>query len=444
MLGGWGEEQFVDDPRGFSREELDAIAPDRPAFLQVRYDRAYANSAWFEAMGLPLERAAADDPGEGLARFVVRDAEGRATGRLEGGFPMIARATRRFPAVSEAQQRAGIEAMMETLLSLGITSVFDPGGLGLRPESYSRLAAMAEAGELKLRFFHSLWDGVVNTPEAAAHLIERLRSEAPFGGNGWFDRLAAGEVLYQPFHWDNPVSPAQPSDADRAIARDIFRAAALRGWPLEIHAIQPETIAGVLDLAEEVDRTTPIGDLRWSIAHADNIGAAEIARARALGMTLKLRSVAVVGGLDGVFAHFGAAARHMPPFDAVRASGIPFGLGSDGTKGNQINPFVTLWWAVTGRKLDGETVLEETLGREDALAAHTRNNAYILFREKELGRIAPGYRADMVVLDRDYFSVPADGIKDIRPLATIVDGRLMYGAIGSWRSGETAEEGGAP
>ncbi|MFQ5348774.1 MAG: amidohydrolase family protein, partial [Rhodothalassiaceae bacterium] len=190
VLGGWGEEQFTDDPRGFSRAELDAIAPDRPAFLQVRYDYAFANSAWFAAMGLPLAIAPGSPPGEGLARFVERDADGQATGRLDGGFPMIALATRGFPAVTEETQRAGIEALSETLLGYGITSVFDPGGLGIRPESYSRLQAMADAGALRLRFFYSLWDGVVNTPEGAQHLIHRLETETPFG--------AKDEVAY--FH----------------------------------------------------------------------------------------------------------------------------------------------------------------------------------------------------------------------------------------------------
>ena len=112
----------------------------------------------------------------------------------------------------------------------------------------------------------------------------------------------------------------------------------------------------------------------------------------------------------------------MPPLRLVQDSGIPFGLGTDGTKANQISPFVTLWWAVTGRALNGEVVMRQTLTREEALIAHTRSNAYLMFEEGYIGSIKAGLLADMVVLDRDYLTVPEEQIKDIRPVATIVGG----------------------
>ena len=122
-------------------------------------------------------------------------------------------------------------------------------------------------------------------------------------------------------------------------------------------------------------------------------------------------------------------ALRMPPLRLVQDSGVPYGLGTDGTKAGQIDPFVTLWWAVTGKALNGETVLTETLTREEALIAHTRNNAYIMFQEANLGSIAPGLLADMLVLDRDYLTVPADQIHSIRPVATLVGGRVVYGSL---------------
>jgi len=113
----------------------------------------------------------------------------------------------------------------------------------------------------------------------------------------------------------------------------------------------------------------------------------------------------------------------------VQDSGIPFGLGTDGTKASQIDPFVTLWWAVTGKALNGETVLTETLTREEALIAHTRTNAYLMFQEGNLGAIKPGLLADALVLDRDYLTVAADEIRSIRPIATLVGGRLVHGSL---------------
>ena len=76
------------------------------------------------------------------------------------------------------------------------------------------------------------------------------------------------------------------------------------------------------------------------------------------------------------------------------------------------------------------------LGRgTDALIAHTRRNAYFVFQEDSLGSIQPGKLADLVVLDRDYLTIPADQIKDIRPVLTMVGGRIVYdgGTLNSTR-----------
>ena len=70
----------------------------------------------------------------------------------------------------------------------------------------------------------------------------------------------------------------------------------------------------------------------------------------------------------------------------------------------------------------------QTISREDALIAHTRNNAYLFFRENDLGSIQPGRYADMVVIDRDYLTIPADQIKDIKPVMTLVGGRVVFDA----------------
>ena len=92
-------------------------------------------------------------------------------------------------------------------------------------------------------------------------------------------------------------------------------------------------------------------------------------------------------------------------------------------------PFTTLWWAVTGKMVGGTKALRaSTISREDALIAHTRRNAFFVFQEDNLGSIQPGKLADLVVLDRDYLTVPADQIKDIKPVMTMVGGRIVYDA----------------
>jgi predicted amidohydrolase YtcJ len=122
----------------------------------------------------------------------------------------------------------------------------------------------------------------------------------------------------------------------------------------------------------------------------------------------------------------GERAWDMPPFRRVQASGIVWGLGSDATAVTPSNPFYTLWFAVTGRMIGGRQVNRQTVTREQALIAHTRSNALFVFQESNLGSIAPGKYADLVVLDHDYLTVPADAIKDLRPVMTLVGGKVVY------------------
>lgn len=188
----------------------------------------------------------------------------------------------------------------------------------------------------------------------------------------------------------------------------------------------------VLAAYERASSTRPIRPLRWSVTHAEGITAAQVERARRLGGTLQIRSMGVIGGQERSVEVYGeAAVRRMPPLRMLADSGLSWGLGTDGTKAAQVSPFVTLWWAVTGRTLGGEVAIDPavTLSREEALVAHTRSNAWLLFQEAYVGSIRPGLRADLLVLDRDYLTVPPEEIKDICPLATIVDGNVVHGAL---------------
>ena len=112
----------------------------------------------------------------------------------------------------------------------------------------------------------------------------------------------------------------------------------------------------------------------------------------------------------------------------VQDSGILWGLGSDATAVTTSNPFYTLWFAVTGKMIGGRQVNRQTITREEALIAHTRNNAFILFEEGNLGSIQNGKYADLVVLDRDYLTIAEDEIKDIKPLLTMVGGKVVFEA----------------
>jgi len=429
-LGGWSEAQFTDSQADFTLAELDAVAPERPAFIQSVYHHAFGNTAWFNAMGIPLNASQEEQSAAvGLAAHVVRDVSGQVTGRLNGGFPMIELALQNFPPVSSEQQIEAIKSSFTHLNSIGLTTVYDPAGVGIRRESYARLREIALESELTVRIYHTLGGSTPRTPQDARDLIAEIERSKPFQGNAFVDLIAVGEIYYTPFHWDNTLQPTAPESNDIAWARQILIASAQGGWSVQTHATQPETIDYLLNLVAEVNQIHPVRQLRWSITHADNINAEQLERARHLGMNIQLRSNMVMGGRAPIFEEFGDAAYDMPPLRMVQNSGVSYGLGTDGTKAAQINPFVTLWWAVTGKALNGEVIQHQTLTREEALIATTRANALLMFQEQNIGAIKPGLLADMLVLDRDYFTVPADEIKDIRPVATIVGGRVVYGSL---------------
>jgi predicted amidohydrolase YtcJ len=431
-LGGWTENQFIGDRADFSLQELDEIAAGRPAFVQSTYDHAFVNTAWFDAMEIPfLASRTQRDRATGLAEHVVRDENGRATGRLNGGIGMVDLAIQRFPVVGAERQIDAIKSALGYLNSIGLTSVYDPAGVGIRSESYSRLRRLADEEGLTARIFHTLGGGAPSTPEEARAVVEEIEASRPFQGDHVMDLLAVGEIYYAPFHWDSLFEPRRPSAEDIEAARSILMVAAAGGWSVQTHASQPETIDQLLDVITEINSQYPLRQLRWSITHADLIGRAQIERMRHLGMNLQMRSISVLAQPRRyrLIEELGEAALSVPPLRMIQSTGIPWGLGTDGTKAAQINPFVTLWWVVTGRALNGDTVLRETLTREEALIAHTRSNAYLMFQENNLGAIKPGLLADMLVLDRDYLTVSVEEIKSIRPAATIVGGRVVFGLL---------------
>jgi predicted amidohydrolase YtcJ len=205
---------------------------------------------------------------------------------------------------------------------------------------------------------------------------------------------------------------------------DISLTAARNGWQMHEHSSRDVKIRAMLDVFEDVNEIEPIMDMRWTIAHTNGISDESIARANALGMVYAVHSSRRL--MTAQQLGMGAS---VPPVRSIHASGGVWDLGSDGTTVASPNPFHTIGWAVTGLSPSGLKVLEETVPREAVLAAHTRSNAYILSREDDLGSLEPGKLVDLAVLDRDYMGIPAEEIKDLRSVMTLVGGEVVYSEL---------------
>jgi predicted amidohydrolase YtcJ len=195
----------------------------------------------------------------------------------------------------------------------------------------------------------------------------------------------------------------------------IATAAAEGGFHIHEHTMADITIQTLLGPLEELDKAIPLAPLRWSLAHVFTISEETIQRAHDLGLTAAVHSVSMYAPL-----------RFQPPVRALQDSGMVWGLGTDATIVAHYQPFITLGWVVSGKSINGGTVIEKTVTREEALIAHTRSNAYLMWKEDDLGTLEVGKLADLVVLDRDYMTVPVDEIFDIQPVMTVVGGRVVF------------------
>jgi predicted amidohydrolase YtcJ len=401
-LGGWTIDQFSDDKHPFTREELDSVAPGNPVLLQASYYETYLNSRAIRALGASIENA--------------------STGRVAE--PGIRALAAKLPVAPAKEIEISTAAMIKDLNRFGLTAI---GSAGCETDFLPMYRRWADQGQLNLRVFCIDGVGTGTTPEQVTRALPQIGQMKLFQGNNYLDHIFFGESVYGPLHDPMFLMKSDPKPDQLVQWRRIATEIAKARLSLHVHAELEDTIGAFLDQIEAINKEYPIKNLRWVLAHVNRIRPSDLARMKELGMSAAVHPWAVInGGINQRI--FGDSAYDMPPLETIQNSGIMWGLGSDGSRANQILPFTTLWWAVTGKMVGGTKVLRQTISREDALIAHTRKNAYFVFQENNLGSIQPGKLADVLVLDRDYLTVPADQIKDIKPLFTIVGGRIVYEA----------------
>ena len=411
-LGGWSPDQFTDDKRPFTREELDKIAPNHPVLLQFTRAETYLNSRAIEVIGLEKMTDS----------WIKRDANGRSTGvvdaagagRVSGVIP---------PPTKESVERNSL-AMVRELNASGLTA----SGGTCPDELVPTFREWARQGRLNKRFFCLVSVPMGNNADTVTKNLPQIAEIKLFQNDNWVDYFAYGEGNYGPAS-DNMVAvkgTQRPEDFRQwgRIAREVAKA----GLPMHSHTTLEATADGFLDQIEEINKEFPVRNLRWTLIHVEQLNAKHLERMRNLGVNAAVQPRATIMGAIFNRVH-GDRSYDMPALKTIQDSGVIWGFGTDAFEVNQYRPFTTLWFAVTGKMVGGTVVNRQPISREDALIAHTRKNAYLILQESNLGSIQPGKLADLVVLDRDYLTIPADQIKDIKPVTTIVGGRIVYEAV---------------
>jgi predicted amidohydrolase YtcJ len=426
VVGGFTEHQFA-EKRLPTLDEINAIAPDTPVFILHLYDRALLNGAALRAAGYTKDTP--NPPGG----EIQRDAAGNPTGLLlaKPNATILYATLAKGPKLPPEYQINSTRHFMREMNRLGVTTVIDAGG-GFQnyPEDYAIIEKLHADGELTLRIAYNLF--TQKPKQELADFESWSKQVKPGQGDDLYRHNGAGEMLvysaadFEDFRVERPeMPPTMEGDLE-----PVVRLLAENRWPWRLHATYNETITRALDVFEKVNRAVPLQGLHWFFDHCETISDRNIDRIAAIGGGIAVQHRMMFQGEDFVERYGAKAAERTPPVARMLAAGVPVGAGTDATRVASYNPWVSLAWLVTGKTLGGLKLYPQRnlLDRESALRLWTQANTWFSTEEGKKGQIKAGQLADLVVLDRDYMSVPEDEIQDIESVLTLLGGKPVHGA----------------
>ena len=437
ILGyGWHQEKWDRAPspsvEGYPvHASLSAAVPDHPVLLEHASGHAsFVNAAALRLAGITN---ATRDPSGGE---IVRDAAGAPTGLLRElasdlASSALARSRAgRTRAQRDAELRQLVELAGADALSKGVTSFHDAGASFDQIDVFRK---MADERKLPLRLYpmvrfesmarmDSLLGRYRTTGHAGGFLTVRAIKRQVDGALG-----SHGAWLLEPYA-DLPRSTGlaleQPASLERVAALAVKH-----GYQLATHAIGDRANREVLDVYEKALRGRAAGDApRWRIEHAQHIAPADVARFARLGVIASMQGIHTISDAPWIPAKLGPerAERESYLFRSLRDAGVTVTNGTDAPV-EDVNPIPSFYGMVARVAKDGRVfVPSQRLTRAEALRAYTLDNAYASFQERELGSLAAGKYADVVVMSKDIMRIPESEIPTARVDYTIVAGTVRY------------------
>ena len=426
VIGGWGEFQFT-ERRMPTLEEINAVSADVPVFVLHLYDRAILNKAAVKALG--YTKSTPEPP----AGQIIRDKSGNPTGLLLAApnaailYASIAAA----PKLPLEQQYNSSRHFMHEMNRLGITSVIDAGGGYQRyPEDYAVISELHRRGEMTVRIAYNLF---TQHPKGEFADFSKWVSEVkPGDGDDMLRLNGAGEMLtYSAADFEDFLQPRPDLVPElEGELTSVVKLLAQKRWPFRLHATYDESISRFLNVFESVNREVPFNGLRWFFDHAETVSERNLDRIAELGGGIAVQHRMAFQGEYFIERYGEDAVRHSPPIRKMLERKIPVGAGTDGTRVASYNPFVSLYWLVSGRTVGGTQMYgdDNRLDRMEALRRYTLGSAWFSGEETSKGAIVPGQLADLAVLSEDYFTVAESEIKRIESVLTVVGGKIVYAA----------------
>lgn len=424
VVGGWSEFQFA-ERRLPTLEELNKAAPDTPVFVLHLYDRALLNRAALRAVGYTK-----DSPNP-PAGEIVRDASGNPTGILiaRPNAMILYSTLAKGPKLPPEYQLNSSRHFMRELNRLGITSAIDAGG-GFQnyPEDYQIIEHLHRDGELTVRIAYNLFTqkpkGELADFQTWTGMLKPRQGDSYLRHNGAGEMLVFSAADFEDFLEPRPDLPG----AMEHELKPVVSLLAQNRWPFRLHATYDESITRALNIYEEVHRETPLTGLHWFIDHAETISQRNMDRIAALGGGIAIQHRMAFQG-EYFRDRYGAdETKRTPPVRQMLRTGLPVGAGTDATRVASYNPFVSLYWLVTGKTVGGLSMYddENRLDRMEALRLWTVGSSWFSTDQGTKGSIVDGQLADLAVLSADYFSVAEEEIKGLESVLTIVGGKPVH------------------
>jgi predicted amidohydrolase YtcJ len=370
---------------------------------------------------------------------------------LRSAFPLL---TLPEPeALSATKKSELLKEQFRMYNSIGITSVCSGGGT---PKELGIFQELRDNGHLTVRVFHNI-RVPFDLGQSQEQLKEALKALGMKTGDGdeWVKVGALKVVLdggmltgtaflhegwgakARELYGINDPGYRGELFISREELTKIAGAANDLGWKFTAHVTGGAGVDTLLAAYEDVNKMKPIQDARFSVIHGNFFTDEAIQKMAALGVYADMQPAWFFKDTDLLHHVLGSERiRTFHPYQSLMKAGVTVNGGSDHMVKldpdlaiNPYNPFLAMWSLVT-RKTDRGTVFnpEQAVSRENALKMYTINNAYASFEEGVKGSIEPGKLADLVVLSADILTCPEDDIRKIRPLLTMVGGKIVHDA----------------
>lgn len=422
ILGhGWNQNEWE---QGFgSAADLDAVTQQHPVYLTAKS----LHAGWTNSLALKLAgiSAATVDPAGGR---IGRDVRGQPDGILfENAMGLVSAV---IPEPNPEQVAEAIRAAQVKLWRFGLTGVHDFD----RRRCFIALQHLRDRGELHLRVLKSL------PLEDLSHAI-MLGLRTGFGDDmlriGGIKAFADGALgprtaaMLQPYEGEPDNRGMLLLDCEELF--DYGKQAVENGLSLAVHAIGDRANHEVLEAftrLRQLESMRGIAPLRHRIEHVQIIHPQDASRLAELGIFASMQPVHATSDMLMADRFWGDRARFSYAWRTQLKAGTRLAFGSDAPVESP-NPFWGMHAAITRRRRDGSPGTqgwypEQKLSLEEALQAFTSGPAYLAKMENKLGKISPGYLADLIVVDTDLFSCKPEQIRDLHPVATMVAGEWVY------------------